>query len=124
MLNDGLLKWQATRRADAEGVADLLLAPRPVAEIEAERAAAARAATAARKAAKLQRTPPWADFSAIKALHEEAQRLTRETGTAHHVDHELPLQGRLVSGLHVHTNMRVITAAENIRKKNRFEVVP
>src|SRR4051812_23086948 len=48
-----------------------------------------------RRAAKLQRTPSWADQDAIKALHAEADRLTRATGVPHDVDHILPLQGRL-----------------------------
>jgi hypothetical protein len=39
--------------------------------------------------------------------------------TAHHVDHELPLRGRRVSGLHVHTNLRVLPAEDNFRKGNR-----
>lgn len=75
-----------------------------------------------RRAAKLQRTPPWVDMEAIRALYDEASRLTRTTGVPHHVDHEIPLQGTLVSGLHVHTNMRVIPASENVRKYNFFEV--
>jgi hypothetical protein len=94
-----------------------------------ERAAEARRAlvrfhVAKRRAAKLRRTPPWADLDAMRAIYDEARRLTRETGIEHHVDHEIPLQGELVSGLHVHNNLRIITGAENSRKKNRFEVEP
>jgi ribosomal 50S subunit-associated protein YjgA (DUF615 family) len=74
-----------------------------------------------RHAAKLRRTPPWVDLEAIRALHAEARRLTLETGVEHHVDHVIPLQGRLVSGLHVHTNMQILTGSENSRKWNRFE---
>ena len=33
-----------------------------------------------------------------------------------------PLQGRRVSGLHVHQNLQILTASENSRKGNRFEV--
>jgi excisionase family DNA binding protein len=69
-----------------------------------------------------ERMPPWADGKAIRALREEARRLTRETGIVHHVDHEIPLQGEFVSGLHVETNMQILTGADNLRKKNRFEV--
>lgn len=76
---------------------------------------------AKRHAAKLQRTPPWADLDAIRALHVQASRLTLETGIAHHVDHVIPLQGRLVSGLHVHTNLRIITGFDNSSKCNKFD---
>ena len=36
------------------------------------------------------------------------------------MDHIIPLRGVWVSGLHVPENLRVIPAAENARKKNRF----
>ena len=75
-----------------------------------------------RRTAKLQRTPPWADLEAIRLIYKEAARLECETGIAHHVDHFYPLQGYLVSGLHVETNLQILTAAENIRKSNDFEV--
>lgn len=73
---------------------------------------------AKRKTAILQRTPAWADLAAILAVYAECERITRRTGIRHHVDHEIPLQGRLVSGLHVHNNLQILTAAENLRKHN------
>ena len=66
--------------------------------------------------------PPWADRCAIADMYRTARRLTKETGIAHEVDHSIPLRGKLVSGLHVHTNMQVITATENKRKFNNFTV--
>ena len=63
-----------------------------------------------------QATPPWADTVAIRALYAEAERLTRETGEQYVVDHIVPLRGRIVSGLHVHWNMRVIHWLPNARK--------
>lgn len=66
--------------------------------------------------------PPWANKEAIEAIYDEARRLTEETGVQHHVDHEIPLQGEYVSGLHVETNLRVMLAADNMAKKNKFEV--
>lgn len=73
-----------------------------------------------RHAAKLRATPAWADVDAIKAVYAAARRLTEETGIEHHVDHIYPLRGRTVCGLHVHTNMQILTATENKRKSNRF----
>jgi hypothetical protein len=76
--------------------------------------------TARRKAKKIQATPFWADLEAISSFYAEADRLTRETGIPHHVDHIVPLRHHLVTGLHVPANLRVITAAENLAKGNRF----
>jgi hypothetical protein len=38
---------------------------------------------------------------------------------AFHVDHEIPLKGKYVSGLHVETNLRIIPAVENLKKGRR-----
>lgn len=87
-----------------------------------ERTALVRYHANKRRAAKLQRTPPWADLDAMRAVYAEANRLTQETGIPHHVDHIVPLQGRLVSGLHVHNNLQILTGSENSKKRNHFEV--
>jgi hypothetical protein len=73
-----------------------------------------------RKAAKLKRTPAWADMSAIQTIYAEARRMCRETGIAYVVDHVVPLQGETVSGLHVANNLRIITESENCKKHNSF----
>ncbi len=78
--------------------------------------------SAMRAAAIEQRTPAWVDRKAIASVYAEARRISAETGIVHHVDHEIPLQGRLVSGLHVASNLRVLRAEVNVRKSNRFEV--
>jgi hypothetical protein len=78
---------------------------------------------AKRKAAKLQRTPAWLtdiDFERINNEYRVAALLTKVTGSAWHVDHIIPLQGKMVSGLHVPSNLRVLPATENIRKSNNF----
>ncbi|HEY2010530.1 MAG TPA: hypothetical protein VGH23_16190 [Rhizomicrobium sp.] len=75
--------------------------------------------TARYRARKFNATPAWVDLQEIGSVYAEASRLTRETGTAHHVDHIVPLRGRNVCGLHVPWNLQVIPAVENRRKGNR-----
>jgi len=72
-------------------------------------------------AARLQRTPPWADLKRIRGIYEEAHRATKLTGLGHHVDHIIPLQGELVSGLHVAENLRVLPGPENLSKGSKFD---
>jgi flagellum-specific peptidoglycan hydrolase FlgJ len=62
----------------------------------------------------------WSDNQAIRAIYDEAQRISRETGIKHHVDHIIPLKGKTVCGLHVSWNLRVIPGVENIRKGARL----
>ncbi len=58
--------------------------------------------------------PSWADIEAIKQIY-----LTCPDG--YHVDHIIPLKGKLVSGLHVETNLQHLPAKENMQKRNRYE---
>ena len=78
--------------------------------------------TRRRQAAKLQRTPSWADTERMAEFYEEARRLTEETGIPHEVDHVIPLQGKLVSGLHVESNLQIITQHDNRTKKNLIDL--
>jgi hypothetical protein len=77
-----------------------------------------------RRAAKLQRTPTWLskdDLWLIQQAYELAELRTRLFGIDWHVDHIIPLQGKLVSGLHVPTNLQVIPGAENCKKNNAYQ---
>ena len=79
---------------------------------------------ARRRAAKLQRTPSWLTEEHKKQiclLIIKRDRVTRETGIPHHLDHIVPLQGVNVSGLHVPWNMQVLPESENCSKSNFFE---
>ena len=88
----------------------------------AQENAGLRAATAAqRHTAKLKRTPSWANDQMIAAYYKEAKRLEELTGIKFHVDHIIPLQGDLVSGLHVETNLQLLPAHENLGKSNSFD---
>lgn len=81
--------------------------------------------TAKYRSAKLQRTPNWlseSDHLRIKCYYQVAAMRSKESDQYWHVDHIIPLKGKLVSGLHVPNNLRVIPATENKRKTNRYEV--
>lgn len=70
--------------------------------------------------AAVMSAPTWADRDAIRALRNEARRLTVETGVRHVLDHVIPLTHPDVCGLTVSSNLRVITYAQNARKSNRW----
>ena len=80
------------------------------------------ASTAKRRAAKLNRTPPWLNFGhwfETECIYKYCSAL-RSVGLDYEVDHITPLQGKTVSGLHAPWNLQVITGAENAFKGNRF----
>jgi hypothetical protein len=64
-------------------------------------------------------TPPWADKKAMEQFYRLAAALSTPD-QPYQVDHIIPLRGKTVSGLHVETNLRVITAEENAHKSNKF----
>ena len=76
---------------------------------------------AERRAAIKQRTMAWSDLEAIEAIYAKARHLTKVTGVRHEVDHYYPLRGKLVSGLHVETNLQVLTRRANQLKGTSFQ---
>lgn len=79
------------------------------------------AASKARKVAKLNRTPKWADKEKIKAYYDICAFFNEVNGyVKYHVDHKIPLQGKMVSGLHVHYNLQILPASENMSKGNKW----
>ena len=83
------------------------------------------ASYAKRRAAKLQRTPKWLteqDLKVMKAFYSIAQMLSKVNNEVWHVDHKIPLQGSLVSGLHVPGNLQLMRGIENETKRNEYYV--
>ena len=83
------------------------------------------AKTRKRQTAQMNRTPKWLntdDYWVIQEIYDLAALRTEQTGIAWHVDHVIPLQGKLVSGLHVPNNLQVIPAVANYKKHNLYEV--
>lgn len=76
---------------------------------------------ARRRAAKLNRTPAWANKKSIQEVYRQAKLLSILTGIPYHVDHIVPLQGENVSGLHVEYNLEPMPAHENLIKHNSFD---
>jgi hypothetical protein len=77
------------------------------------------AKAARHRSAKMRACPSWADLQEVGWIYAEAQKVSRETGIEHHVDHIVPLQSRWVCGLHVPHNLRVVPGVENMSKGNR-----
>jgi len=80
---------------------------------------------AKRRAAKLQRTVIWANPDAIKEVYKDCEEINLAAKTSgctetFVVDHIVPLQGELVSGLHIESNLQIITTKENNEKHNNF----
>lgn len=76
--------------------------------------------TALRRARIRRQLPKWADRDAIRDIYKRCVEISRQTGIDHQVDHEYPLAGHAVSGLHVAENLKIIPALDNARKRNRF----
>ena len=69
--------------------------------------------TRSRQARLKHRTPPWADLDKIKQIYLGCP-------PGYHVDHVVPLHGKLVSGLHVEANLQYLPALENAMKAAKF----
>ena len=103
--------WQAANKKQTAATA---------AAYAKENPAVRAAINAQRRAAKLQRTPKWADRAAIKQIYDDCAFLSRVMGEPFHVDHIFPLQADWVCGFHTEANLQILTRTENSSKGNRY----
>lgn len=68
------------------------------------------------RAMRLKATPPWADISSIKQFYLSCPK-------GYHVDHIVPLRGKIVCGLHTLENLQYLTGPENLEKGNNFQAL-
>lgn len=76
-----------------------------------------------RRAAKLNRTPKWLTtehFEQIADIYKMAKELETIFPWKQHIDHIVPLQNTIVSGLHVPWNLQILSAKMNYEKGNIF----
>ena len=76
------------------------------------------AAASRKKAARLKATPSWANHFFIEEIYDLAQRRSAILGRPFHVDHIVPLRGKVVCGLHWEKNLQILPGLDNLRKGN------
>lgn len=59
--------------------------------------------------------PKWQDANELLDVYKEAQYMQLE------VDHIIPIKHKLVCGLHVVSNLQLLSRSDNAKKNNKFE---
>jgi hypothetical protein len=76
-----------------------------------------------KNARQMESTPKWLTFihhAQIREFYELAHAKRTQTGKKFHVDHIVPLDGETFRGLHVPWNLQILSAFDNLSKKNRI----
>jgi hypothetical protein len=76
-----------------------------------------------RELAERNAVPSWHNNRKTEQVYAYA-RFLRDAGIDCHVDHIVPLRGKNVCGLHVHYNLRIVMADQNMRKSNKVPKNP
>jgi hypothetical protein len=82
-----------------------------------------KALTSVRKRRHRNATPKWVTAEeklAMRKMYLKAQELTKLTGVRYVVDHDYPLLGDTICGLHVLSNLVIMTQEENLKKSNKL----
>lgn len=125
------VQYRASNREKCRAIIEAWSARNPekvklyAAKTKANNKGRVNADTVKRRLAKAHRTPKWLtedDFWMMEQAYDLAALRTRLFGFPWHVDHEIPLQGKLVSGLHTPYNLRVIPGVENVKKGAQYGV--
>lgn len=85
----------------------------------------ANANKANNRSKRIKRFPAWLSkeqLLEIQSFYKLASELSKRDSIMYHVDHIVPLNGRLVSGLHVPWNLQVLRWDDNISKNNKFVI--
>ncbi len=100
-------RWRKWERANPEKAKAVAL------DYEKRSKGKKRAKDARRRTSAMNCFPSWANPQAIEAIYQQACILIQETGILHVVDHIIPLKHKYVCGLHIESNLRVVTELDN-----------
>lgn len=106
-----LVKNMSQRSIEADRARDKLRTKRSL--ITPEQARRDDAKIMRNRLKRKKRVPVWSETEAITQFYVDCPK-------GYHVDHIIPLCGKLVSGLHVLSNLQYLPAKDNLSKGNAF----